>query len=97
MSKLCLNRKIANGGLFASGEQIFEPHLIVAATEDAGAVVDHRGRSGRGFLPPLLFVHEEDDRVSRFVTENVTLGEQRIGMFSMNRLTRAPDFLQAAL
>ena len=40
---------------------------------------------------------EEDERIARFVTENVTLGEQRIGMFSMNRLTRAPDFLQAAL
>jgi twitching motility protein PilI len=40
---------------------------------------------------------EDDERVARFVSENVTLGEQRIGMFSMNRLTRAPDFLQAAL
>lgn len=47
-----------------SGEQNLEPHLIVAATEEAGAVVDHRGRGGRGFLAPLLFVHEEEDRVA---------------------------------
>ncbi|KGI78738.1 chemotaxis protein CheW [Oleiagrimonas soli] len=40
---------------------------------------------------------EEDERVARFVSDNATVGEQRIGMFSMNRLTRAPDFLQAAL
>ncbi len=40
---------------------------------------------------------EDDERVARFVTSIVTLGEQRIGIFSMNRLTRAPDFLQAAL
>ncbi|GAB3031711.1 MULTISPECIES: chemotaxis protein CheW [Oleiagrimonas] len=40
---------------------------------------------------------EEDERIARFVSDNATVGEQRIGMFSMNRLTRAPDFLQAAL
>ncbi|MGD8376713.1 MAG: HD domain-containing protein [Acidobacteriota bacterium] len=51
-------------GTWRSGEQAFQPHLIVAATEEAGTVVDHRGRSSRGFLPPLLFVHEESDRVA---------------------------------
>lgn len=40
---------------------------------------------------------EEDEHLARFVSENVMVGEQRIGMFNMNRLTRAPDFLQAAL
>lgn len=40
---------------------------------------------------------EDDERVSRFVSENVMLDDQRIGLFSMSRLARAPDFLQAAL
>lgn len=40
---------------------------------------------------------EDDERVARFVDENVSLGDQRIGLFGMNRLIRAPDFLQAAL
>ncbi len=40
---------------------------------------------------------EADERVKRFVEENVTLDGQRIGLFSMSRLARAPDFLQAAL
>ncbi|HET7358990.1 MAG TPA: chemotaxis protein CheW [Rhodanobacteraceae bacterium] len=40
---------------------------------------------------------EDDPRVARFVAENVVLGGQRIGLFSMGRLVRAPDFLQAAL
>ena len=40
---------------------------------------------------------ERDPRVARFVEENVTLGEQSFGLFSMSRLVRAPDFRQAAL
>ncbi|HEX7341491.1 MAG TPA: chemotaxis protein CheW [Rhodanobacteraceae bacterium] len=40
---------------------------------------------------------EDDDSLKRFVDENVNLGGQRIGLFSMSRLARAPDFLQAAL
>jgi twitching motility protein PilI len=40
---------------------------------------------------------ERDPRVARFVAENVTLGEQAFGLFSMSRLVRAPDFRQAAL
>lgn len=40
---------------------------------------------------------EQDERVARFVNENVMVDEQRIGVFGMNRLVRAPDFLQAAL
>ena len=40
---------------------------------------------------------EGDERVARFVELNVTVGEQRFGLFSMSRLARAPDFLQAAL
>jgi twitching motility protein PilI len=40
---------------------------------------------------------ERDPRVARFVAENVTLGEQSFGLFSMSRLVRAPDFRQAAL
>jgi twitching motility protein PilI len=40
---------------------------------------------------------EDDPRVARFVTQNVVLGDQHIGLFSMSRLVRAPDFLQAAL
>ncbi|WP_343224654.1 chemotaxis protein CheW [Oleiagrimonas sp.] len=40
---------------------------------------------------------EEDEHLMRFVEENVTVGDQRIGIFNMGRLTRAPDFLQAAL
>jgi twitching motility protein PilI len=42
-------------------------------------------------------VGEDDARVARFVAENVVLGGQHIGLFSMSRLVRAPDFLQAAL
>ncbi|HEX7340091.1 MAG TPA: chemotaxis protein CheW [Rhodanobacteraceae bacterium] len=40
---------------------------------------------------------ETDERLTRFVDENITLDGQRIGLFSMSRLARAPDFLQAAL
>ncbi len=40
---------------------------------------------------------EGDERLERFVDEVVTLDGQRIGLFSMSRLARAPDFLQAAL
>ena len=37
---------------------------------------------------------EEDQRLTRFVEERV--GEQRLAVFSMSRLVRAPDFRQAA-
>jgi twitching motility protein PilI len=37
---------------------------------------------------------EDDPRLSRFVDERV--GEQRLAVFSMSRLVRAPDFRQAA-
>jgi twitching motility protein PilI len=37
---------------------------------------------------------EDDARLSRFVEDRV--GEQRLAVFSMNRLVRAPDFRQAA-
>ncbi len=40
---------------------------------------------------------EGDERLTRFVDEVVTLDGQRIGLFSMSRLARAPDFLQATL
>lgn len=40
---------------------------------------------------------EADDRLTRFVTENVTLGSVRLGRFSMVELTRAPEFLHAAI
>lgn len=40
---------------------------------------------------------EDDERLSRFVEENVMVGDQRLGLFGMSRLARAPDFLQAAL
>jgi twitching motility protein PilI len=40
---------------------------------------------------------ESDERLGRFVTENVTLGNTRVGMFSMVELTRAPDFQQTAV
>jgi twitching motility protein PilI len=39
---------------------------------------------------------EDDPRLSRFVGERVAVGEQQLGVFSMNRLVRAPDFRQAA-
>ena len=37
---------------------------------------------------------EDDQRLARFVDERV--GEQRLALFSMSRLVRAPDFRQAA-
>jgi twitching motility protein PilI len=40
---------------------------------------------------------ETDERLGRFVTENVTLGSTRVGMFSMVELTRAGDFQQTAV
>ena len=40
---------------------------------------------------------ESDERLGRFVTENVTLGSTRVGMFSMVELTRAGDFQQTAI
>ncbi|NII11988.1 chemotaxis protein CheW [Oleiagrimonas sp. C23AA] len=39
---------------------------------------------------------EDDARLSRFVLENVTTSDETLGLFSMSRLARAPDFLQAA-
>jgi len=36
-------------------------------------------------------------KLRRFVEENITLDDKRLGVFSMTRLTRASDFLQAAL
>jgi twitching motility protein PilI len=39
---------------------------------------------------------EDDPRLSRFVEARVAVGEQQLGVFSMNRLVRAPDFRQAA-
>jgi twitching motility protein PilI len=41
-------------------------------------------------------IAEEDPRLVRFVGDRVVVGEQRLGVFSMNRLVRAPDFRQAA-
>jgi twitching motility protein PilI len=41
-------------------------------------------------------VAEDDPRLTRFVGDRVVVGEQRLGVFSMNRLVRAPDFRQAA-
>jgi twitching motility protein PilI len=40
---------------------------------------------------------EADPGLVRFVTENVTLGAQRLGRFSMVELTHAPEFQLAAL
>ena len=40
---------------------------------------------------------ESDSQLARFVTENVTLGERRWGMFSMVELTRASEFQQTAI
>jgi len=40
---------------------------------------------------------EADARLARFVTENVTMGPVRLGRFSMEELTRAPEFQHAAL
>lgn len=40
---------------------------------------------------------ESDQRLARFVTENVTLGPASLGMFSMVELTRAADFQQTSV
>ena len=40
---------------------------------------------------------ESDERMARFVTENVTLSGLHMGMFSMVELTRASDFQQTAI
>lgn len=40
---------------------------------------------------------EEDERLQRFVVENVELGEQSWGVFDMSRLVKATDFQQAAV
>lgn len=42
-------------------------------------------------------VGESDPRLARFVTENVTVGERKWGMFSVVELTRAPDFQQTSI
>ncbi|MHB8570662.1 MAG: chemotaxis protein CheW, partial [Metallibacterium sp.] len=39
---------------------------------------------------------EDDPRLQRFVERNVRIEAQRLGVFSMLRLTRAADFQQAA-
>lgn len=40
---------------------------------------------------------EADARLARFVTENVTTGPVRLGRFSMQELTRTPEFQHAAI
>jgi twitching motility protein PilI len=40
---------------------------------------------------------EHDPRLTRFVQENVAVGEQNFAVFSMRRLVRAPDFRQATV
>ncbi len=40
---------------------------------------------------------ESDERLARFVTENVTTGPMSLGMFSMVELTRAADFQQTSV
>jgi twitching motility protein PilI len=40
---------------------------------------------------------EADPGLARFVTENVSVGTQRLGRFSMVELTRTPEFQHAAL
>lgn len=40
--------------------------------------------------------HEEDPRLARFVDNRVEVDGQRLALFSMGRLVRAPDFRQAA-
>lgn len=40
---------------------------------------------------------ESDERLARFVTENVSTGQSRLGMFSMVELTRAADFQQTSV
>lgn len=40
---------------------------------------------------------EADPRLARFVTENVTTDASRLGCFSMQALTHAPEFQHAAL
>lgn len=40
---------------------------------------------------------ESDPRLARFVTENVTVGERKWGMFSVVELTRASDFQQTSV
>ncbi|HEX5352743.1 MAG TPA: chemotaxis protein CheW [Rhodanobacteraceae bacterium] len=40
---------------------------------------------------------EADAQLSRFVTENVTVGPERLGRFSMVELTHAPEFQHAAV
>ncbi|HUA78824.1 MAG TPA: chemotaxis protein CheW, partial [Dyella sp.] len=39
---------------------------------------------------------EDDPRLARFVDDRVDVDGQRLAMFSMGRLVRAPDFRQAA-
>lgn len=39
---------------------------------------------------------EDDPRLARFAEQRVGEGEQRMAIFSMSRLVRAPDFRQAA-
>ncbi|HET6632891.1 MAG TPA: chemotaxis protein CheW [Rhodanobacteraceae bacterium] len=40
---------------------------------------------------------EDDERLQRFVVENVTLGDRSWGVFDMSSLVKATDFQQAAL
>jgi len=40
---------------------------------------------------------EADPALARFVTENVNVGAQRLGRFSMVELTRTPEFQHAAI
>jgi twitching motility protein PilI len=40
---------------------------------------------------------EDDERLQRFVVENIRLGEQSWGVFDMSSLVTASDFQQAAM
>jgi twitching motility protein PilI len=39
---------------------------------------------------------EDDPRLTRFVEDRVEVDGQRLALFSMGKLVRAPDFRQAA-
>ena len=64
---------------------------------NVGLLVDEvAGQRSLSFEAQADAEGEDDPRLMRFVERNVRLDGQRLGIFSMPRLTRAADFQQAA-
>ncbi len=89
------------GFLFGTRTRIGDRSRLLVVHQQGsrvGLLVDEvTGQRNLGDEQRAVAEPEEDERLKRFVEEVVILDGQRVGLFGMGRLARAPDFLQAAL